>query len=148
MIAARSCVVAAFCAAVVLLAQSGPMAREMLPGPVPAEVVEVVDGDTLKVRAHIWLGQAVETSVRLDGINAPELKGGCDAERRLAAAAKDYLARRLAGGAVSLRDISYDKYGGRVVARVDDAAGRDLGAELVAAGFALPYDGGKRGTWC
>ena len=148
MIAARFRSVAAFCAAVVVLAPIASVARESLPGPVPAEVVEVIDGDTLKVRAHIWLGQAVETSVRLDGINAPELKGDCAAERRLAAAAKDYLARRLADGAVSLRDITYDKYGGRVVARVDDAAGRDLAAELVAAGFALPYDGGKRGTWC
>ncbi len=123
-------------------------AGEMLPGPVPAEVVAVIDGDTVRVRAHIWLGQAVETSVRLDGVNAPELKGDCDTERQMARAARDYLTQLVAGGAVSLRGITQDKYGGRVVARIDDEVGRDVGIALVAAGFARPYDGGARKTWC
>lgn len=123
-------------------------AAELLPGPVPAEVVSVVDGDTVKVRAHIWLGQAVETSFRLDGIETPELRGDCDGERRLARAARDYLATIVAGRDVALRDIAQDKYGGRIVARMDDADGRDLGQALIAAGYARPYDGGARGTWC
>ncbi|GIK99585.1 MAG: hypothetical protein BroJett029_37940 [Alphaproteobacteria bacterium] len=148
MTAARLRRIAALCAALVLLAPQHPTARELLPGPVPAEVVEVIDGDTVKVRAHIWLGQAVETAVRLSGINAPELRGDCDVERQLARKAKDFLSRRLAGRAVRLRDITYDKYGGRVVARIDDAAGSDLATELVAAGLAHPYDGGKRAAWC
>jgi endonuclease YncB( thermonuclease family) len=132
-----------------LLALPSPTgAREELAGPIPAEIVEVIDGDTVKLRAHIWLGQEVETAVRLAGINAPELRGDCDAERRLAAAARDYLVTLLAGGAVSLRDIAYDKYGGRVVAQVSDATGRDLGTALIAAGYARPYDGGKRAAWC
>jgi endonuclease YncB( thermonuclease family) len=102
----------------------------------------------VKLRAHIWLGQEVETAVRLAGINAPELRGDCDAERQLAQQARAYLTTLLTGGAVSLRDIAYDKYGGRVVAQVIDAAGRDLGAALVTAGYARPYDGGKRAAWC
>ena len=55
---------------------------EIVPGPVPAEVLAVLDGDTLVVRARIWLGQDVETRIRLDGIDAPELKGKCESERR------------------------------------------------------------------
>lgn len=131
-----------------LAAPSAAGAREELAGPIPADIVEVIDGDTVRLRAHIWLGQEVETSVRLAGINAPELKGDCDAERKLALRARDYLATLLDGGNVSLRDIAYDKYGGRVVAQVTDAAGRDLGTALVAAGYARPYDGGKRAAWC
>lgn len=123
-------------------------AREELAGPIPAEIVAVIDGDTVKLRAHIWLGQEVEISVRLAGIDTPELRGDCDAERHLAQQARDYLAILLAGATVSLRDIAYDKYGGRVVALLFDAAGRDLGAALVAAGYARPYDGGKRAAWC
>lgn len=123
-------------------------AGEMLPGLVPAEVLAVIDGDTVRVRAHIWLGQAVETSVRLDGINAPELKGDCDEERQMARAARDYLTQLVSGGAVSLRHVTQDKYGGRVVARIDDEVGRDVGAALVTAGYARPYDGGARKTWC
>lgn len=140
--------IATLCAALVLLAFRPSAAGELLPGPVPAEVMEVIDGDTVRVRAHIWLGQAVETAVRLSGINAPELRGECEVERRLARKAKDFLSRRLAGHTVRLRDITYDKYGGRVVARIDDSEGRNLGEELVAAGLARLYDGGKRRPWC
>ncbi len=59
-------------------------AVEVLSGPVPATVIEVMDGDTVKVRARIWLGQDLSTRVRLAGIDAPELNGGCARERALA----------------------------------------------------------------
>ena len=58
----------ALCVAAALTFTPGTSAtaREMLLGPIAAEVMEVVDGDTLKVRAHIWLGQA-------EGPDAPPL---------------------------------------------------------------------------
>ena len=59
-------------------------AADSLPGPLPARVVSVIDGDTLEVRVHIWLGQNLDTRVRLAGIDAPELKGKCDREKDLA----------------------------------------------------------------
>ena len=31
-------------------------AGETVPGPVPAEVLRVIDGDTIEVAAFIWLG--------------------------------------------------------------------------------------------
>lgn len=55
--------------------------REPLAGPIPAMVVKVVDGDTLNVRARIWINQELDTAVRLLGIDAPELNGACEAER-------------------------------------------------------------------
>ena len=42
-----------------------------LEGPVPAFVERVVDGDTLVVRARIWLGQELRIMVRVAGIDAP-----------------------------------------------------------------------------
>ncbi len=59
-----------------LAALSAPMvkAAELLPGPVTATVQEVIDGDTVAVRARIWLGQAIENRVRLAGIDTPELR--------------------------------------------------------------------------
>ncbi|MBI4184374.1 MAG: thermonuclease family protein [Proteobacteria bacterium] len=123
-------------------------AGEMLAGPVPAAVVRVVDGDTLVVRARIWLGQSVETHVRVDGVDTPELKGRCPRERALAEDARRFVIERLAGGAATLRRLVYDKYGGRVRARVETAAGEDLGGALIAAGLARPYDGGARRDWC
>jgi micrococcal nuclease len=133
----------------VLAAPSGDAGmRDVLAGPVPAEVVEVLDGDTIAVRAHIWLGQELATHVRLAGIDAPELHGKCDRERRLAAAARDFLAQRLVERHVMLRDVQVDKYGGRVVARVVTDAGEDVAGALIGAGFARPYGGGTRLPWC
>ncbi|MFC5354802.1 thermonuclease family protein [Azospirillum himalayense] len=52
-----------------------------LPGPIPAEVLEVLDGDTLLVRATIWLGQVVETHIRVDGLDAPEIRSHPNRQR-------------------------------------------------------------------
>ena len=43
-------------------------AAEPVSGPVTAEVVEVIDGDTLSVRAKIWPQHWVVTKIRLAGI--------------------------------------------------------------------------------
>ena len=127
-------------------------ARERLPGPVPAEVVRVIDGDTIEVRAHIWLGQRVRVRVRLAGVDAPELDGRCPGERELARRARAFVAARVAGRAVVLLGVSYGKYAGRVLATVragDGAgAGPDLGTALKAAGLARPYAGRRRAGWC
>ena len=125
-----------------VLAHAGA-AADRLPGPVGAAVVRVIDGDTLVVRAHIWLGQNVETSVRVAGLDTPELRGKCASERR-----KTLTMALIADGDVTLRDIQFGKFAGRVVARVTTAAGADLTRALIAAGLGRPYDGGARGDWC
>jgi len=122
-------------------------AGEVLAGPVPARIVRVVDGDTIEVAARIWLGQELTVRVRLDGVDAPELKGGCARERALAVRARTLLAEA-AGSEVRLSAIQHDKYGGRVIARVTAADGRDLGMTLIEAGLAHAYDGGARLPWC
>jgi endonuclease YncB( thermonuclease family) len=123
-------------------------AAEVVPGPVPAEVTGVIDGDTIAVRARIWIGQDVETRVRISGIDAPELRGACDSERALAMAARERLIELVAGGGVTLTGISNDKYGGRVLARVLNGDGVDVGDTLVAARLARAYTGGARASWC
>lgn len=123
-------------------------AADTVPGPVPARVVHVVDGDTLVVRAHIWLGQEVETLVRVAGVDAPELKGACARERERAQAARDYVAARTLGETVMLLGIRYEKYGGRVLAQIRLADGRDLAAVLLADGYVRAYDGRARAGWC
>lgn len=123
-------------------------AADVIAGPVEAEVVNVVDGDTLKVRAKIWLGQTVEVDVRLAGIDAPELKGRCPREREAAALARDRLAALAQGGTLRLTNIKRDKFGGRVIANVGNGAAEDFSAALIAAHAARAYDGGKRGPWC
>jgi len=116
-------------------------------GPVRADVVRVIDGDTFEAAARIWLGEAIDIHVRIEGIDAPELHARCDEERSRAEAARAYLARRIGGGEVELSGVRYDKYGGRVRATVRDSRG-DVGEAMIAGGLARPYHGGRRRPWC
>ncbi len=134
------------CVAAIAIGAASPASAGPLPGPIPATVERVVDGDTIAVRAHIWPGHEVSVLVRLDGVDAPELRRPkCQAERRKAAAAKEALAY-LTASDVSLTRVRQGKYGGRVVARVADAAGVDLSESLLAAGHAVTYGAPK--PWC
>ncbi len=145
--APRAVLVCALVGALVLATPAGP-APETLPGPIPAQVVRVIDGDTLDVRARIWLGHEVSIRVRLAGIDAPELRGRCDGEKRLAERAKAHLRALVGAGSVTLSEVHYGKFAGRVMARVSNAAGEDLSQALVAAGLARDYAGGRRQSWC
>ncbi len=127
---------------------SAAVAAERLAGPVEAEVVRVIDGDSLVVRARIWLGQTVETHVRLAGIDTPELRGKCAEEKERAAAARDALALLVGHSPVRLSDVETDKYGGRVLARVATLRHGDLALALIAGGHARAYEGGARNGWC
>ncbi len=82
----------------------------------PADVLRVIDGDTFEARVHVWPGLDITTKIRLRGIDAPELKARCPAERAMAEAARDALAGMLAEGEVGISAVTPDKYGGRVVA--------------------------------
>ncbi len=130
-----------------------PALGESLAGPVPALVTQVIDGDTLQVRARIWLGHEVATRVRLAGIDAPETSGKCPRARRLAGEATAFVSAKLGLSdgetrQVWLKDIRYGKYAGRIVARVELDGGEDLGEALLAAGLAQPYDGRRRQPCC
>ena len=114
----------------------------------PAQVLRVIDGDTFDARVRIWPGMEAVTRVRLRGADAPEMKARCDAERRKAVAARDALARMLDAGAVGIRDVTRDKYGGRVDANASAAGTADIGDALIALGLARRYDGGRRQSWC
>jgi endonuclease YncB( thermonuclease family) len=133
--------------ALALVLVGSAAARDQVPGPVEAEVIRVIDGDTIVVRAKLWPNLLAETHVRLAGVDAPELNGHCDAERERAEQARAFVESRLEHAAIRLFDVRTDKYGGRVLARVE-ADGRDLADQLLAAGLARPYHGRKRDGWC
>ena len=119
--------------------------RSFVKGPVPAEVLRILDGDTLLVDAMPWPDQHVRVAVRLRGVDAPEMKAKCPAEREAAHAARAALVD-LAGesGVVALHNVSGGKYFGRVLADVVTPAGINVGLELKARGLAVDYDGGRR----
>lgn len=128
--------------------KSPSLRSETLPGPLQAEVLSVLDGDTIAVRVHVWIGQELETHVRIAGIDTPEIHGKCDDEREKAAAARAEVQKLLQSGTAILSDIRLEKYAGRVMAHVTTQGGTALGDYLVAKGFARRYGGEKRQGWC
>lgn len=123
-----------------------PAASETLPGPYPAVVVSVYDGDTFTARVRVWFGQDVTVTVRLAGIDAPERRGKCKAEIEAAEKARAHLAALLKTTHVVLLDVARDKYG-RTLAHVTVPEG-DVSELMLASGLVRPYHGEARQGWC
>lgn len=122
--------------------------RDLVRGPVEVRVEKVLDGDTFVGVAHVWPGHSVRVSVRIRGIDAPELKSRCAAERGAAETARRALEQLLAEAPVEISNIGGGKYYGRVLADVSVGDGRPAARVLLERGLARPYRGGKRGGWC
>ena len=139
-----------YCLPLMVLAFGGPsFARpSTVPGPIPAHVTKIIDGDTVAIEAYIWPGQWVAVHVRIRGIDTPEIHSHCDGEHRLALAAKEFVATKLSQGQATLTNINIDKYGGRVVANVTTPDGENLASLLLEKGLARAYDGGHKTPWC
>jgi len=99
----------------------------------------VVDGDTF------WIGGQ---KVRIADIDAPETHDyRCRSELELGERAARDLQALLNSGAVTMTSIDRDRdVYGRLLRNVS-VNGRDVGQELVAAGVARAYAGGRR-PWC
>ncbi len=96
----------------------------------------VVDGDTF------WLNGE---KIRLNSIDAPEVKGKCSHETRLAAKATQRLAQILSHQAFTIERSGVDRFG-RTLASVAGSAG-EAGHILVREGLARPWKGHKE-VWC
>lgn len=123
-------------------------------GPFNASVLKVIDADTLKVRVFPWPSVAIETSVRLRGIDAPEKKRHkCPEEKQLSKLAIAYTKSIIKpGDSIQIFDVAFGKYSGRVIAGVRivdmDSLQISLSRALLAAGYAKIYSGGKKESWC
>lgn len=139
----------ALCALLLLLAtHRSALATDFL-SEYPAQVVRVIDGDTVTVHVFPWPGVIVETRIRLLGVDTPELRGKCEEEKAKARAAKKLVAELLpVGTQVQIRKVKQDKYAGRHDAEIWLPDGRSVTEILVAQGTARLYDGGQRRGWC
>lgn len=113
-----------------------------------ADVIRIIDGDTIVISASIWPGITAKSAVRLRGVDTPELRGKCDSERKHAKKAKNALAY-LVGQRVFLNNVVLGKYAGRVVASIKTAKNVDLATFLIDSGLGRQYNGKtKRKGWC
>jgi len=67
---------------------------------VAAKVIKVYDGDTLTVEAYLWPGLEAKASVRLNGVDTPEIRGQCETEKQKAIQARDFVKGLILGKTV------------------------------------------------
>ncbi|TCL73065.1 thermonuclease family protein [Rhizobium sp. BK251] len=128
-----------------LLISSAALASDEIEGPVSAEIVRVIDGDTLLVEAMPWPQQTIEVYVRLRDIDAPEIHSRCEEVRNAGLRARDELQQLVAASRqVQLTRISGDKYFGRILADIRTGDGRNPAQDLLSEGYVRPYDGGRK----
>lgn len=108
------------------------------------KVVKIYDGDTITIAAKLPTteGPIYRFSVRLNGIDTPEVKGKSVAERDLAKHAKAALHELLYGKIVELRNVANEKYG-RILADVY-VGDVHVNQWMITENFAVSYDGGKK----
>lgn len=119
----------------------------------PAVDVEPYDGDTFKASIVLAIepDMRVRRSVRVQGIDTPELgaRAECESERALAKRARDIAAAWLKEREVFVTQVKRGKFAGRVLAVVRDANGNTLADHLIGSGVARAYSGrGPRAGWC
>jgi len=124
---------------------AGVQARDEIAGPVEAEIMRVVDGDTLLVEAMPWPQQRIEVYVRIRGIDAPETRSKCARISLAGNEAKQALEQlTIPSAKIHLVHISGDKYFGRIVADVVLPDGSSVADNLRLAGLVQDYDGGRK----
>ena len=115
-----------------------------------SKLVSVYDGDTFKVNIDKYpaiVGNNI--SVRVRGIDTPEIKTNNICEKFLGYKAKEIAKELLLNSKViELRNIKRGKYF-RIVADVYLDNNVSYASELLKSGLAVPYDGGhKSKVWC
>tara|TARA_R100000030_G_scaffold79591_3_gene62464 strand:- start:406 stop:858 length:453 start_codon:yes stop_codon:yes gene_type:complete len=106
------------------------------------------DGDTCYVLAPTLPEPLQKMSVRILGIDTPEMRAECAEEKKLALKGRE-LANKMFRSAekIIFDNLKWDKYGGRVLADVY-LDGKSYKDEIINAGLARPYDGGTKESWC
>lgn len=110
----------------------------------PATILDLYHGDTLRVEASPWPGKTVHTLVRIRGIAAARPGAGC----RTAGVPADGGDLSLAGRTVMLRDLEQDGDSGRMRATMILTDGRNLADVLVTAGLARRAGGAGQPWKC
>ena len=103
----------------------------------------VVDADTIYVTVDHGMRILSAQSIRVRGVNAPEIYGGTDQEKAAGRAARTFVIEWLENVPVGPWPLRINTYKdtqsfNRYVADVTDTAGRNLAADIIAAGHGVP----------
>jgi endonuclease YncB( thermonuclease family) len=107
-------------------------------------VIKVYDGDTITIASKLPFVDSplYRLSVRLNGIDTPEIKGKTEDEKTAAKQVRDVLSNMILNKYITLANVQTEKYG-RILA--DIYIGElHINEWLVSERYAVKYDGGAK----
>lgn len=108
------------------------------------KVIKVYDGDTITIASKLPYENSLiyRFSIRIKGIDCPEIRTHNLDEKEIALIAKKFVEDKCLNKIVELKNLSTEKYG-RILADVyiDNL---NISDELIKNKLAVPYDGGKK----
>lgn len=112
------------------------------------KIVRVYDGDTVTIATRIQIDgteipKIFRFSLRLRGIDSPELKTKNQTEKTLAIQSRDALSGLIMGKTMAIENVDYDKYG-RILADMITPEGINVSEWMLDNGLAVKYDGGTK----
>lgn len=108
-----------------------------------------IDGDTIRADVPVWPYVNIDASIRVIGVDTPEIAGKCTEEKTAALAAKAFTESWLnRNSPIVIGNVKPDAYSGRYDAIVTGSGGERLSDALIKAGHGRIYNGGKRQPWC
>ena len=117
---------------------------QFIPPITEGQVIKVYDGDTITIASRMPIPESplYRFSVRLAGIDAPEIKGKSEDEKESALKAREALSNLLLHKVVEIRNVKTEKYG-RLLADVY-LNELHINQWLLDQKLAVPYDGGTK----
>jgi endonuclease YncB( thermonuclease family) len=106
------------------------------------------DGDTCYVAAKTLPKSLRNMSIRILGIDTPEIRANCPEEKSLALQGRAFANDMFKNADnIEFRNLKWDKYGGRILADVY-IDGISYKNKIIEAGLAREYYGDKKIGWC
>lgn len=107
-------------------------------------VIKVYDGDTITIASKLPFVDSplYRLSVRLNGIDTPEIKGKTEDEKTAAKQVRDVLSNMILNKYITLANVQTEKYG-RILADVYIGE-LHVNEWLVSERYAVKYDGGAK----
>ena len=111
------------------------------------KVIKVYDGDTITIATRLPNDKTIfRFSVRLRGIDSPEIHGKTEIEKALAVKSRDALSQLIYHKIIMLQNVEYEKYG-RLLADIyllGQETKPTINQWMLDQKYAVPYDGGTK----
>lgn len=108
------------------------------------KVIKVYDGDSITVASRLFgpKSEIYRFSIRLRGVDSPELRSKNVIEKQAAIICQTSLEKLILNKTIKIKNISTEKYGRLLCDLYLD--GKSINGWLIDNRFAVPYDGNKK----